>query len=157
MLRLPVARLRRGTKFFILTSLGLACVALVGSARAWFAAAPPAHTETAARPPLAAQAAQPTPDADAVKAELITLTPRGFEPAALTRPKGRMLLVVDNRSGLREMTLRLDAEHGQRLKEIHRGRGRLDAQELLDLPPGRYLLTEAEHPAWRCLITLTAD
>jgi len=37
-----------------------------------------------------------------VQAELITVTPTGFEPSELTRPKGRFLLAIDNQSGLDE-------------------------------------------------------
>jgi hypothetical protein len=36
------------------------------------------------------------------QAELITTTPAGFEPTEITRPHGRFLLAIDNRSGLEE-------------------------------------------------------
>jgi len=50
-----------------------------------------------------------------IEAELITLTPDGFEPAEIKRSQGRFLLALDNRSGVREITLRLDREAGNRL------------------------------------------
>ena len=42
-----------------------------------------------------------------LQAELITVTPAGFEPAEITRPQGRFLLAIDNRSGLDEIDFHL--------------------------------------------------
>jgi len=42
-----------------------------------------------------------------VQAELVTILPTGFEPGQITRPRGRFLLLVQNRSGLQEVQLRL--------------------------------------------------
>jgi hypothetical protein len=79
----------------------------------------------------------------------------GFEPAQIARPPGRFLLAVDNRTGLGEVEFRLEREHGARLREVHvnrRGRG---WREPVSLPPGTYRLTEATHPEWVCLVTIT--
>ena len=86
---------------------------------------------------------------------IVTLTPTGFEPAELTRPRGAFLLVVDNRSNNPELLFHLNSENGKRAHEqqTHRG-GRLDWNKVLDLPPGRYVLTEATHPNWVCKITI---
>ena len=90
-----------------------------------------------------------------LQAQLITLRPFGFEPKQITRSEGRFLLMVDNRSGLREMSLRLDRVAGNRLHEVRVPRERLDWREFFELTPGRYTLTEANHPDWVCDITIT--
>ncbi|MFN0113008.1 MAG: hypothetical protein ACKVZH_29460 [Blastocatellia bacterium] len=88
--------------------------------------------------------------------ELVTIHPFGFEPAELTSPSSRFLLDVQNRSGLREVVLRLDRETGARLRQERVPRAKLDWRTVIDLPPGSYLLTEEKHPAWVCRITITA-
>jgi hypothetical protein len=85
----------------------------------------------------------------------VTLTPTGFEPAELTRSRGAFLLMVDNRSNNPDLLFHLDRENGNREHEQQtRKGGRLDWNKYLDLPPGRYLLTEATHPGWVCKITI---
>ena len=89
---------------------------------------------------------------------IVTLTPTGFEPAELTRRRGLFLLMVDNRSNNPDLLFRLDAENGKRQHEQQtRKGGRLDWNKPLDLPPGRYSLTVADHPDWVCEITITAN
>jgi hypothetical protein len=91
-----------------------------------------------------------------VEAESITLLPRGFEPSQITRPEGMFLIAVDNRSGLDDVTFRLDREAGGRLREAPVSRKKAAWRDLVDLTPGTYLLTEASHPAWHCRIVITA-
>lgn len=89
-----------------------------------------------------------------IEAEVITIRPTGFEPASITRPKGLFLLAIENRSGLRTIEVALDNEGGSR---FYAERLRMDKHDLaqgLDLPPGRYVLREAGHPAWSCIITI---
>lgn len=89
---------------------------------------------------------------------IVTLKPTGFEPAELTRSRGAFLLMVDNRSNNPDLLFQLNSEHGKREHEQQTRRGgRLDWNKVLDLPPGRYLLTEANHPEWVCQITITAN
>lgn|SRR5262249_22618582 len=107
--------------------------------------------------PAATQSQAATPKPTPLRAELITITPRGFEPAEITRPKGRFLLAVDNRSGLDEVTLRLDRVAGNRLHEVRVPRKELDWSEVFDLNPGQYVLTEANNPRWACRFTITAQ
>ena len=88
----------------------------------------------------------------------VTLKPTGFEPAELTRSRGPFLLMVDNRSNNPDLLFLLDGESGKRehVQQTRTG-GKLDWNKVLDLPPGRYLLTEADHPNWVCQITITAN
>ena len=93
-----------------------------------------------------------------IEAAIVTLKPTGFEPKELTRPRGLFLLRVDNRSNNPNLLFRLDRENGKREHEQQtRAGGKLDWNKPLDLPPGRYLLTEADHPEWVCQITITAN
>lgn len=91
--------------------------------------------------------------------ELITLTPDGFVPAEIKRTSGKFLLVVDDRSGLTETFLRLDLATGigsyVRLKERSVKRIQSNWSEVQILSTGDYLLTEANHPTWRCKLTVT--
>jgi hypothetical protein len=92
-------------------------------------------------------------------AQRITIRPEGFEPAEIFRPAGRFLLAVNDRSGARDLVLTLARDNGQRL---HRTRMRDTPRkhqwrQIVNLPPGRYVLSEANHPEWVCRITLTAN
>lgn len=127
----------------------VALTALAVHARGWIAS-PPAATSVAK--PLQTQQA-----GSAREAEIITITPIGFEPSEVTRPAGSFILMVDNRSGLEEITFRLDREGGSRVHEISMPREHPDWDGVVDPPPGTYLLTEASHPDWLCRITITAQ
>jgi hypothetical protein len=108
--------------------------------------------------PWSAAAPAPAPvdnRADAPETELITITPNGFDPAEITRPQGRVVVEVDNRSGLEEVTLQLDRTNGGREKEARVPRTTLDWSGEVDLHPGSYVLSEADHPDWACRITVT--
>ena len=91
-----------------------------------------------------------------MEAEGITIRPTGFEPAEIKRDIGEFFLVVHNRSWLGEVELRLDQEAGNRLHDVRVRREKLDWGSPLDLHPGRYVLTEANHPGWACHIIVTA-
>jgi len=127
--------------------IALACFALMALAAL-------ALGGRAVPPPAAAPARA---SEEQLQVELITLTPRGFEPSTLTRPKGKFYLTVDNRSGSTEMNLRLDYVTGAQLREMRVSKELLDWSDLLELHPGEYLLTEADHPDWSCRITITPN
>jgi hypothetical protein len=90
-----------------------------------------------------------------VETELITITTRGVEPAEISRPAGRFILMVDNRSG-EEMQFRIARETGESLHDIRSSREERDWSELMDLKPGKYVLTERDRPDLTCSITITA-
>ena len=93
---------------------------------------------------------------DRPETELVLALPQGFQPGEITRPQGKFFLDVENHTGLAALTLRLDRAAGNRLHEVRVPREQRDWAELLDLPPGEYVLTAAEQPAWKCRITVTA-
>lgn len=90
-----------------------------------------------------------------LQVERVTITPTGFDPEEISRPRGQVMWAIDNRSGLEEIRLRLDREGGQRLVDVSVNRKKLDWRKKIDLPPGRYRLSEANHPDWLCQITIT--
>jgi len=92
-----------------------------------------------------------------VQAELVTLTPTGFEPAELTRPKGRFQLAIDNRSGLDEVEFYFEREAGGRMNIPLSRRGKLAWREIVDLPPGTYVLRSMNDESWRCRLTIIAQ
>lgn len=92
-----------------------------------------------------------------VQAELITVTPTGFEPAELTRPKGQFLLAIDNQSGLDEVGFYFERETGARLNIPLTRRGKLAWREIVNLTPGTYILRSTNDESWRCRLTITAQ
>jgi hypothetical protein len=128
----------------------LVIIAFAVQASGWFAK--PSLTKTAG----GENQTQNTPTAVRIETELVTIRRHGFEPQEITRPADPFILAVENRSGLEEVTLRLDRAAGNRLKEVNIPRGKLNWRDAFDLPPGSYVLTEANHPDWVCSITITA-
>lgn len=126
----------------------VALTTLAVQARYWFAQYPP--TTLSAKPVRAQQ------EGSDLQAEIITITPRGFEPVEITRPAGRFILMLDNHSELEEVIFRLDQEGGARLYEVALPREQAEWSEVIDLQPGTYLLTEAAHADWLARITITA-
>lgn len=150
----PINQLRSFSRSRRLLSV-IACLTLLAlgvSARAWLtpAVTPPRLTPRRAPPPAPARNAK-----ELLSSELITITTRGFEPRELTRPAGRFFLTVENRSRRRGLTLILDPEHGNRVREYAQPEGELDWADELQLTPGRYTLTTRERPDWVCQITVT--
>ena len=107
-----------------------------------------------ARPPEAPAALAQGSSDERVEVEVITATPFGFEPAEVTRRPGRFVLAVHNNSGAAELSLRLDRVQGDRLREVRMPPGRQRSHQDLTLPPGEYVLTEADRPDWACRITI---
>ncbi len=146
------------TSVLVLTAAG-ALVALSGlaaAAHAWRASAP---SKSALPEVVNALPASPVPQrtrriAD-IESELITITPHGFEPSEITRGQGRFLLSIDNRSGLETVGLRFSREDGSRLRELSIPREEPDWSEVVELRPGRYVLTEDRNPEWTCVLIIT--
>lgn len=121
---------------------------------ALFAAAVGARTIFTVPAGLPTRAEQGQGRGTPVEAEVVTLTPHGFEPAEITRPAGPFVLTLDNRSGLESFTFRVETEGGVRVKEVRVAREDLDWNGVLDPPPGAYTITEADHPGWVCRVSI---
>jgi hypothetical protein len=87
--------------------------------------------------------------------EMISVGPKGFEPASLTRPSGRFLLAINNRSGLEELSLQLISEDGTLMQQARVNRRQPNWRSLVNLPAGTYRLTETSHADWICKIVIT--
>src|SRR6267143_1481623 len=86
--------------------------------------------KTLAKAPVSQQG---NSDKSRIESALITLRAFGFEPNDITRPAGRLLLLVDNRSGSPEMFLRIDRVAGARLHEVRVPHKILDWHDIFDL------------------------
>ena len=86
--------------------------------------------------------------------ELVTITQRGFEPTEFTRPAGRFLFGINNRTQLSDLTFQLVNRAGVVLVEERVVRLRV-WRKVLDLPAGRYVVGVVGHPEWRCTITIS--
>jgi hypothetical protein len=91
-----------------------------------------------------------------IKVARLTLRPYGFEPKQIARPKRPFYLVVENRSGILDVNLQLDRVTGGRLREAQVKKRNQIWTDVLDLPPGSYRLSVAEHTNWVCDITITS-
>ena len=89
-----------------------------------------------------------------VETELITLQPTGFEPNEIRRPQGAFILGVDNRAGVQAIELQFMRVDGQRLNALQTRKRKVSWREVVDLPPGQYLLSVADHPEWTCNVTI---
>jgi hypothetical protein len=104
-------------------------------------------------------------------ASVITLRPTGFEPSALKLPTGRVLIMVENRSGLTEMVLKLLSQSpagdvpvllaerpqddtSKRL-QVQVPREKPTWGNVIELTSGQYVLREVNHPDWGCQISVS--
>jgi hypothetical protein len=108
------------------------------------------------RTPTEAAALDQGPQAP-IQAELLTITPTGFEPSELSRPRGKFLLAIDNRSGLDEVEFYFERETGGRVDVPLSRRGKLAWRDIIDLTPGTYILRATNDQSWRCRLTITAQ
>ena len=119
---------------------------------------PSAAVAPNAPPPAPAAVPEKAAPGDRLEAELVAVGPRGFEPPAITRPAREFLLIVDNRTGLDRIQVRVERVTGrERLYDVALTKKEFTWNTLLRLPPGDYVLTEAGHPDWVCRLTLTTD
>ena len=118
----------------------------------------PSVKETSKKPrePFVASLPPAKDSKQRVEGEVVSLTPHGFEPKEITRPHKQFALIVENRSGLASVDFRLDREQGNNVRQAHATREQSKWSDVLDLPPGQYVLSEAAHPAWVCRITVAS-
>ena len=78
----------------ITIALAVMTAAVTGARARRIKSAPPAKQDPAA--------VQGQSKPERIEMEHITLTPRGLEPSAITRPRGAFYIAVDNRSGFQD-------------------------------------------------------
>jgi hypothetical protein len=80
--------------------------------------------------------------------ETVTITSEGFEPQQLERPAGPFILSVVNRSGVDALNVRIETEQHGRFREKSLPQLTPYWRERIDPYPGRYIITEENHPEW---------
>jgi hypothetical protein len=116
-------------------------------------ASPPDLIRLAVPPPASAGVSAPDrPTADVLR---VTLRPDGIQPAEFEMARGRFLLVVYNKTGLADLALRLEGGLGSARQDVRLTRGHSRWRDMVNLPPGQYVLGVADRPDWSCRITVT--
>jgi len=87
-------------------------------------------------------------------AAVIVLGPGGFQPTAATIRAGNVLLLIQNRSGQKQVVLALKDASGNSVLSVPVITNRYDWQEVVALSAGQYTLSEASHANWVCRITI---
>lgn len=83
----------------------------------------------------------------------LQVNPSGFEPAETIAPRGRFLILLQNRTGQRDLSFYLIRENQEKLAESdsHKRDWKADVQ----LGPGIYIVGETNHLEWRSIIRVT--
>ena len=84
---------------------------------------------------------------------LFELRPSGFIPTETEISAGKYMLLLENRSGAKDLHFSLERENHGRVAQSPEHRR--DWAERLQLTPGTYVLSEAEHPEWKAVIRVT--
>jgi hypothetical protein len=86
--------------------------------------------------------------------EDVTITPDGFEPQQLERTAGPFILSVTNQSGVDALNIRIDTEQHERFREKTVPLLTPYWRERIDPPPGKYIITEENHPEWTLTVII---
>jgi len=98
---------------------------------------------------------QPAVYQDPIEEVSLMLTSSGFAPSEL-RPHGKkFLLSLDNRTDVKELTLRMARNDDVQIREIRVPGGGGDWSELFELPAGNYTFSEVNHENWSCAIIIS--
>lgn len=98
------------------------------------------------------QSAPPQAPSDWVQT---ALTPSGFTPNEVSHAAGQVSLLVKNRSGQAEVTLRLSKAGGEIVTEVKLTEKVRAWSGSFELAAGSYTLSEAAHPDWTCRIEVS--
>ena len=83
----------------------------------------------------------------------LQVTPTGFEPGETILPRGRFLILVQNRTGSRDLSFYLVRESQERVAESEPQKR--DWKAHVQLAPGTYIISETSHPEWQSIIRVT--
>jgi len=157
---------RKPVVLFVVIACAVVCVVSVSAWRLSKAkdssiANPQTQTSTEITSP-------PLQTRERLSAERITVKPSGIEPSEITRTSEAFLLIVDNKSGIENISFRLERVNTQAgtnettgnsivtvRNDIRVGNGRNKWHDKLNLQPGEYVLTATDRPEWSCRITVT--
>lgn len=107
---------------------------------------PSSVAETVHPTPSKATTAATPPNEQQMTAELLVITPRGFEPNVVRRPPGRVLLALVNDAEFPLMTLRLQREDGTPIRTVEMQRNRRYLNIPITLEAGRYRIVDLTRP-----------
>lgn len=83
----------------------------------------------------------------------LQVTPNGFEPRETTARPGKFLILLQNRTGRRDLRFYLIRENQERLAGSQPQQR--DWKAHVQLGPGTYIVGEADHPDWQSIIRVT--
>jgi hypothetical protein len=83
----------------------------------------------------------------------LQVNPSGFEPGEAIVPQGRFLILLQNRTGRRDLTFWIARENRERVAESVPERRDWKAQ--VRLGPGTYVIGETNHPEWQFTLRVT--
>lgn len=104
-------------------------------------------------PPAASKSAEePTAIStdDVPQVVSLELTPNGFEPRETTARPGKFLILLQNRTGRRDLSFYLIRENQERLADSEPQKR--DWKAHVQLGPGTYIVGETNHPEWQSII-----
>lgn len=92
---------------------------------------------------------------------VIYLKPYGLEPKTLSIPKGDVYLVLDNKSGARNISMLINQDIpnavAAKVQDLPTKQGNLTTGQVVTMLPGTYVITEANHPNWKTKLTVTVN
>ena len=144
-------------KRFLSTALVLVALVSIAAAAVSHRLSLVRDAKAEARASVTSQPAQVTPASrqkEILGYEVVTLTRFGFEPAEITHHGRRFFLAIENRSGLRDLTLRIDPEHGNRILEVNQPDDQLSWVDEMSLPPGEYIISTPNRAGSVCRLTI---
>lgn len=83
----------------------------------------------------------------------LQVTPSGFEPGETIGPKGKFLILLQNRTGRRDLEFWLARENEGRIAKSEPQKR--DWKAHVQLAPGTYIIGETNHPEWQSIIRVT--
>ena len=83
----------------------------------------------------------------------LEVTPNGFEPSETTARRGKFLILLQNRTGRRDLNFYLLRENQERVAESEPQKR--DWKAHVQLAPGTYIISETSHPEWQSIIRVT--
>lgn len=83
----------------------------------------------------------------------LQVTPSGIEPRETIASRGRFLILLQNRTGRRDLNFWLARENEGRVVESKPQQRDWKAQ--VQLAPGTYIVGETNHPEWTSIIRVT--
>jgi hypothetical protein len=119
-------------------------------------AADESSVAVAAIPPvdIPSNLAQPDEVGPDFKLVLLALLPHGFETNEMHLDAGDYMFIIGNRTGLKEVNVRLDREGRDRVGEALVGGRQRDWKQRFKLTPGNYIVSADNNPDWNCRIVV---